>query len=204
MHSGLRSTLCCALLATALPPLPPAGKPVKTVYLNGHAVRFEAQSAGLASRGFEVGPWRFGRRIRDPKPRDNRLNLYIVAPGTQYQVSGGAGFGFNCVINALSKQGYEPEWDVYWAVVLDPALAGNDIRDEKDLIRGTEAEFTPADDFAVAQAPGHEVLRRYLKIDKVDGLERFRRKSGALPRIILVPSGSVLRAHTEEITEADR
>jgi hypothetical protein len=145
LHPGLRSTLCCCALLAAAPPVapPPAGKPVKTVYLDGRAIRFEAQPASLVNRGFEIGPWRFGRRIRDPKPRDNRLNLYIVAPGTQYETGGSSGFGFNCVINALSKPGFEPEWDVYWAVVLDPALQAKDIRDEKDLIRGTEAEFSP-------------------------------------------------------------
>lgn len=203
MHAGLRSTLCwCALLAAS--PSGPAGKTVKTVYLDGRAVGFEAAPASLAGRGFEIGPWRFGRRIRDPKPRDERLNLYIVAPGTQYQVSGAAGFGFNCVINALSKPGAQPEWDIYWAVVLDPAMAQSDFRDEHDLIRGTEAEFLPPQGFALIQVPGHEMLRRYLKIESVEGMQRFRRKSGALPRVILVPSGSVLRARAEEITEADR
>jgi len=80
----------------------------------------------------------------------------------------------------------------------------SDFRDEHDLIRGTEAEFLPPQGFALIQVPGHEMLRRYLKIESVEGMQRFRRKSGALPRVILVPSGSVLRARAEEITEADR
>jgi hypothetical protein len=206
LQAGLRAAVCCCALLAGAPAAgpPPAGKSVRTVYLDGRPVAFDAAPAGGVSRGFEVGPWRFGRRIRDPKPRDGRLNLYIVSPGSQYVVSGAAGFGFNCVINSLSKPGVEPEWDVYWAIVLDPALAKSDMRDEHDLIRGTEAEFTPDSGFALAQAPGKEVLRRYLKVEKMEGLERFRRKSGALPRVILVPSGSVLRARAEEITEAGR
>jgi len=200
----LRSTLCyCALLATApVVAPPPAGKPVTTVYLDSRPVHFAAERAGLGGRGFEIGPWRFGRRIRDPKPRDHRLNFYIVSPGTQYETSGAAHFGFNCVINALSKPGFEPEWDVYWAAVLDPALAESDIHNERQLILGTEAEFMPADDYSISQAPAHDMLRRYLKIEKLAGLDRYRRKSGALPRIILVPSGSALKARAEEESSA--
>ena len=56
----------------------------------------------------------------------------------------------------------------------------------------------PADGFEPSRAPGHEVLRRYLKIDKADGLEKFRRESGKFPRLIIVPARIVIRARVEE------
>ena len=201
MRLPWRITVCVAAAAVAtaaaIPPRSPS-KPVTKLYLDGREVSFIAQPGTSALNRFEIGPWRFGRKIRDPKPKDKRLNLYVVSPGKQYELSGTGAFGFNCIVNALPKPGAEVEWDIYWAVVLDPALAGVDLKNEKDLIVATEAEFAPAEDFSPSQAPGHELLHRYLKIDSAAGLQRFRRQSGNLPRVIIVPVGIVLRARVED------
>jgi hypothetical protein len=196
-----RITICvvaAAAVTAAVVPARSSSQPITKLYLDGREVSFSAQSGSSPINRFEIGPWRFGRKIRDPKPRDKRLNLYVVSPGNEYEVTGSGRYGFNCIVNALPKPGAEVEWDIYWALVLDPALADSDLKSEKDLIVATEAEFTPAEDFTLAKAPAHEVLRRYLKIDSAERLQKFRRQSGNLPRLIIVPAGIVLRARVEE------
>lgn len=171
---------------------------VEQVYLAGETVKFTAEPATLLSRAFQVGSWHFGRRIHDPKPRDHRLNLYIVAPGRQYKSADGDPLAFNCVINALpTKPGAEVEWDVYWAAVLDPDL-GDDLTNEHDLLLDSEAEFTPGPELRLDQVPGRELLTRYLRLDAADNLERYRRASGRLPRLVILPSHIVLRARAEK------
>ncbi|MBV8207592.1 MAG: hypothetical protein JO041_12430 [Acidobacteria bacterium] len=175
-----------------------AGPPrqVRSAYFEGQLVPFEAQHETLITRSFSIGPWRFGRR-EHTNPRDGRLNLYISAPGSQYAVDGAAAFSFNCIINAVPKPGSEVEWDVYWAVALDPALT-EEIRGEQALLIDTQAEFAPAPDFTVEQAPGHELLRRYLRVATVDDLDKYRRKSGELPRVLIVPARIMLKASAGE------
>jgi hypothetical protein len=125
------------------------------------------------------------------------LNLYVTSPGTEYLVDGGAPFGFNCLLNALPKAGGETEWDVYWAVVLDPALT-QEIRSERDLLLDTQAEFPPAPDFTLEQAPGYELLRRYVRVTSIKELDQYRRKSGELPRVLIVPAHIMLKASAGE------
>ena len=179
-------------MSIAQPYAPSPSRQVKEAYFQGQLVPFEAERDTLITRSFTVGPWRFGRRMR-AKPRDGRLNLYVTSPGSQYSVDGGAPYAFNCLLNALPKTGAEAEFDVYWAVVLDPTLT-DEIRSERDLLLGTQAEFSPAPDYEIQQAPGYEFLRRYLRITNVNGLDHYRRKSGELPRILIVPARVVLKA----------
>lgn len=165
---------------------------VHEAYFQGETVPFRAERDNLIRRSFTIGPWRFGRRFA-AKPRDGRLNLYVLSPGSQYSVDGATPFGFNCLINALPKSGTQAEWDVYWAVVLDPALT-TEFRSEQDLLLATQAEFPPAEDYTPQVAPGREVLRRYLHVTDTSDLDRYRRKSGELPRVLIVPAHIVLRA----------
>ena len=205
MRMGMRlrciSTLVFATVAAGAASLLLARtptRPVTKLYLDGREVDFVAEAGTSAASHFEIGQWRFGRKIREPKPNDKRLNLYVVSPGKQYPVNAAPPYGFNCIVNALSKPGNAAEWDIYWAIALDPTLGNADVKSEKALIVATEAEFPAADDFDPARAPGHEILRRYMKISKPADLERFRRESGKLPRLIIVPAGIVLRARVEE------
>ena len=176
---------------------------VRTVYYNGEAMQFTAQQPqhpSVLGSWFRMGRWQFGARTWQPRPRDGRLNLYIVSPGSQYLVEGEKPFAFNCVINGLPKKpsSWLP-WDVYWAVVLDPELNA-DILDERDLIIYTQSTFTPDPDAGFEQFPGHEVLRRYLGIKTMADVKRFRRRgrSRELPQIIILPAHLMLRANVRE------
>lgn len=185
--------MCVAAIAIAQPYAAPApSHQVREAYYQGQLVSFEAERDSLITRSFVVGQWRFGRRF-SAKPHDGRLNLYVTSPGSQYSVDGGAPYTFNCIVNALPNVGAEVEWDVYWAVVLDPSFA-NEIRTEQDLLLGTQAEFAPAQDFAIQKIPGRELLRRYLHVTTVNELDQYRRKSGELPRVLIVPAHVVLKA----------
>lgn len=165
---------------------------VKEAYFQGQLVPFEAERDSLISRSFVVGPWHFGRRLR-AKPRDGRLNLYITSPGSEYVVDASASYGFNCIVNALPKTGAQVEWDVYWAVVLDPVLT-DEIHSEQDLLLATQADFPDTVDFTIQKTPGHELLRRYLRITTMNDLDKYRRKSGEFPRVLIIPAHIVLKA----------
>jgi len=122
------------------------------------------------------------------------LNLYITSPGSQYPADASSPFGFNCLLNALPKTGAQARYDVYWAVVLDPALK-KEIRSERELLLATQAEFAPKKDYAVKDAPGYELLHRYMRVTNLKDLKPYRRrKSGELPRVIIVPAHIVLEA----------
>jgi hypothetical protein len=191
-----------AKVAKPFPKPPIAREPlarVRTVYYNGEALRFTGQQPPASGSWFRMGRWQFGARTWEQKPRDGRLNLYIVSPGSQYLVAGEKPFAFNCVINGLPKKpsSWLP-WDVYWAVVLDPDL-NVDILDERNLIIYTQSTFTPDPDAGFEQFPGHEVLRRYLGIRTMADLKRFRRhRSRELPKLIIVPAHLMLRANVRE------
>ena len=135
-----------------------------------------------------VGPWKLGPRVLDPKPRDKRLNLYIVAPGTQYRLEAADDFDHNAIINALPEAGKSREFDVYWALVLDPRLH-TDFRSERDLIIAAQASFTPGDLFEFSDAPAEAFLRGALKLDSLEDLQPYRNRNHTLPRVIIVPAG---------------
>ncbi|MDP9268347.1 MAG: hypothetical protein M3P27_08505 [Acidobacteriota bacterium] len=140
-----------------------------------------------------LGPWRLGTRVLDTKPRDQRLNLYIVAPGTQYHLDGAEDFDHNAIINALPEPGKSREYDVYWALVLDPHLH-TDFRNERDLIVAAQASFVPGDLFEFEDVPAAAFLRNFLKLGSLEDLQRYRRKNRALPRVIIVPAGLAITA----------
>lgn len=146
-----------------------------------------------AAKPVTVGPWRLGARVGDAKPRDKRLNLYLVAPGTQYHLDGSEAYDHNAIVNALPEEGKSREYDVYWALVLDPGLKA-DFRNERDVILAAQATFVPGDLFEFDDVPTDFLLRTYLKIDSLEGFARFRRRDGTLPRLIIVPAGFAILA----------
>jgi hypothetical protein len=199
--AALASAVCVAAVGIGQQYV--AGAPshqVHEAYFEGQLVPFHAERDSLITRSFTVGAWRFGRRVH-AKPRDGRLNLYVLSPGDQYPAEAGAPYSFNCVVNALPKQGAEVEWDVYWAIVLDPTLT-DPIHDEKELLLATQAEFAPTSEFRVQDVPGYELLRRYLRISTMSELDHYRRKSGELPRVLIVPAHIVLKATAGEPVES--
>lgn len=174
--------------------------PEDVAYLNGKLVRWIATSGGPRQKLLHAGPWLIGARNND-KPRDGRLNVYLVAPGTQWHSEKAPQFDHNLVINALPKDPDSgAEWDVYLAVVLDPTL-NIDVRSERDLILARQQSFTPADDYSFDNIPGAAFLREFLKFQAVSDLEGFRRRDGSLPRLVLVPIKAMIRATAAEIPE---
>ena len=183
---------CAAALWAGTPSADPPSS-VSSVYLRNQRVSFRLTPVEKGQRPFSIGPWQFGVRVSDRKPRDKRLNLYLVAPGTQHHAEGREEFDHNDVINALPPGDAVVEWDVYWAIVLDPALR-QDLRSEQDLIVKAQEGFVPGDLLEFQDIPGQGFLRAFLEIDSLDGLAPYRRRDGQLPRVIIVPAGFAIRA----------
>ncbi len=182
-----------ALWATSAAPAPEA-RLLSAVYLDGEVVRLEVPDG---QKPFALGTWRLGTRVLDPKPRDKRLNLYIVAPGTQYHLEAADEFDHNTIINALPEPGKSREYDVYWALVLDPRIH-TDFRNERDLIIAAQASFTPGDLFEFDDLPSDTFLRTFLKMDTLEDLRPYRHKNGTLPRVIIVPADFAITAAAPE------
>ncbi len=171
---------------------------IRTAFFDGRMVSFQLAPAPPGKRGLQVGPWYFGERLSNPKPRDRRLNLYLVAPGTQHHAPGYDDYDHDDIINDLPADHDPVEWDVYWAVVLDPAVE-EEFRSERQLIEATQKEFRPGDLFEFEDIPGAGFLERVLKIDSVDKLSKYRRPSGNLPQVLIVPAGFAVRASVTEM-----
>jgi hypothetical protein len=186
---------CAAVLWAGTPSVEPPSS-TSTAYLRDQLVRFNLAPIQKGQQPFSFGPWRFGGRVSDRKPRDARLNLYLVSPGTLHQAEGYEDFDHNDIINALPPEGAVVEWDVYWVIVLDPALR-EDIRSEQELIVQAQEGFTPGDLFEFQDVPGHAFLRAFLNTDSLDGLAPYRLKDGRLPRVIIAPAGFAIRASAD-------
>jgi len=172
----------------------------RPAYFNGRVIEMK-YSPGI--HDFKIGPWRIFAHLLHEKPRDPHPNLYIVAPGMQYKSDTAGQFDHNEVISVLPLKSEPVEWDVYYAVVLDPTLH-EDFRSERQLILATQNEFVPTDDMKFDELPGAAFLRRYLRVDSIEGLEPYRRADGKLPRLIIVPAKlSVKAAAIDSSAEAD-
>jgi hypothetical protein len=167
--------------------------PANEAYFRGKLVRF---TPAVAKRGrtLVVGNALLGPIQADHRQNDHRPNVYIVCPGTQFR-SGSSedAVAFNLVLNTLPVKEDAVQWDVYWAITLDPALRTNFI-DERDLLLSTQNTFVPGELFDFNQVPGQAVLREYLHVDSLAGLGPFRRRYGTLPRVLIIPSRLVIRA----------
>lgn len=183
------AVLCAgALSAGAAPPR----LPMPTAYHEGVVVTVEMERPARGQRSLSFGPWQFGIYPRDERPRDRRLNLYVVIPGQQHHADGWDDYDHNMIVNALPESEELVEWDVYWVLVLDPHLR-QDLRSERDVLLAAQDRFTPGDLFEFDDFPSDTVLRDYLHIDSLAGLSRYRSKDGTLPRILVLPAGCVVR-----------
>src|SRR5687768_14117991 len=144
-------------------------RPVKMAFLEGQLVNVDFEQPQGKERVYAVGPWRFGATLKRPtagkpdKPHDKRLNLYIVAPGKQNQSGSVPEFDHNVIVNGKPLADDAPaEFDVYWAVVLDPKLRA-DPRHERDLLIAAQEEFITGDLFDFDDFAGAAFLRTVLK-----------------------------------------
>lgn len=195
MRTGsITATLACAgaLCAAAAPPR----QPMPTAYFEGQVVRISIERPVKGQRTLELGPWQLGISRRDERPRDHRLNLYVVVPGTQHHSEGWDEFDHNMIVNAVPEGDQPVEWDVYWVLVLDPHLR-EDLRSERQLLLMAQDRFLPGDLLEFDDIPARAVLRDRLHMDEVPDLARFRQKDGTLPRLVVLPAGGVVRMKIE-------
>ncbi|HYH01168.1 MAG TPA: hypothetical protein VD837_18730 [Terriglobales bacterium] len=170
-----------------------SGKKLPTtqpVYLEGRVMEFTFVPG---KRVFPIGPWKIPAKLERDKPRDPRPNLYIFAPGTQYTAEFAPQYNHNEIISALPVKAEPRDWDIYWAIVLDPAFK-DDIQGEQQLVLATQQGFEIPEGLAFEDIPGATFLREFLKIQGLEGLDKYRRPDGALPRVIIVPAHLSIRA----------
>jgi hypothetical protein len=166
------------------------------VYHDGDYILFTPKITGSRELA-KFGPWELGERLsaRADKPRDKRLNLYVVTPGGQYHSFRHSEYNHNLVVNKYTVDGKPREWDIFWCLVLDPGLR-DDLRSERDLLVAAQQRFRPSNDFEIRHVPAHKVMAEMLNVTSVDGLKRFRRK-GSLPRLLIVSARLAVRATAE-------
>lgn len=143
------------------------------------------------------GPWNLGERLVQGKPKDTRLNLYLVVPGNQYRSANHPEYDHNRVVNKYTVEGKMREWDIFWCFVLDPALT-SELRSEGDLLMAAHQTFRPADLYDLSDIPGNALMSEKLGIRSMADLRRFRRKDSSLPRVLILPAGLAVRATAEQ------
>ena len=141
------------------------------------------------------GPWTLGPPLREDKPQDQRLNLYVVLPGVQYRSASYPQYDHNMVVNKLTVDKAH-DWDIYWCFALDPSL-NDDFRSERDLLAAAQQDFHPPDLFDVEDVPAHDFLTEKLQIRTLAEMRQFRHKDGSLPRLLIVPAHIAVRASAE-------
>lgn len=191
----------CAISGPAAEPeraatLPPA----ESAYFEGRLVQLSLAAPSRIEKPLRFGPWHYGARVRS-KPMDKRSNFYIVVPGDQAQSPAHPAYDHTNILSRLPHSEAPREWDVYWAIVLDPALQGG-FRTESELILAAQREFVAGDLLEFNDLPAADFLRTVLKIDDMQGLSRFRRESGNLPQLAIVPAGFAVRAGVEDTAVA--
>ncbi|MEO6119083.1 MAG: hypothetical protein ABIP12_00220 [Terriglobales bacterium] len=166
----------------------------RRTYLNGEPVAFEIAQTSGKEKAASFGPWKLGAKVVESKPHDTRLNLYIVAPGDDFRSDSDAAsiYDHNRVINMAPKEKGSAEFDVYWAIALEPHVDQN-FHSEADLLEAVQRRFVPGDLFEIKDAPGAGFLREVLRIDTLEELKPYRRKDGSLPTVLLVPAGFAVR-----------
>ena len=194
MRTGPITALVCAgaLCVAAGPPR----QPMPSAYFEGQVVNLTFERPARGQRTLDFGPWQLGISTRNERPRDRRLNLYVVVPGTQHHAEGWEGYDHNMIVNAVPESDGPMEWDVYWVLVLDPHLR-QDLRSERELLLLAQGHFLPGDLFEFDDIPARAVLHDHLHIDTLPGLSPFRHKDGSLPRIVVMPAGGVARIRVE-------
>lgn len=165
-------------------------------YHDGEKIVFSPEATGTR-RQATFGPWSLGERLREGKPQDKRLNLYLVVPGGQYRSAAQPEFDHNRVVNKYTIDGKPRDWDIFYCFVLDPTLKG-DLRSESDLLMAAHQTFRPAALFEVRDIPSGAALKQKLNVTAMADLRKYRRKNGTLPRAIIVPAQLAVRATAEQ------
>lgn len=166
----------------------------RTTYLNGEAVEFAIQPPADKEKAASIGPWRLGARIAESKPHDGRLNLYIILPGDDFLSAEEAqsAYDHNRVINMAPHEGESADFDVYWALALEPHV-NRDFHSETELLEAAQRRFRPGDLYEIGDAPAADFMKQALKMDSLADLEKFRRRDRSLPTLIIVPAGFAVR-----------
>lgn len=164
-------------------------------FLNGEPVQVEISETKGKERSYSFGPWKLGARVAEGLPRDGRLNLYVVAPGSDFysESDSSRSFDHNRVINMRPVKEGPADFDVYWAIVLDPRIR-KEFRSEQDILTTAQARFIPGDLYELADSPGGAFLKETMQIDSIQKLRIHRRKDGSLPAVLIVPAGFAVRA----------
>lgn len=168
------------------------------VYHDGAGILFAPQATGT-NKPARFGPWALGERLdaNDEKPRDKRLNLYVVIPGSQYHSPTHPEYDHNLVVNKYTVDGKAREWDIFWCLALDPDLPG-DLRSERELLLASQQRFRPPEDFSIQDVPAYAVLAEKLNVFAIGGLNRYRHKDGSLPRMLIVLARFAVLATAEQ------
>jgi hypothetical protein len=188
--------LLLAVVVYAAGPVDTGRIQIDSAYYDGEMVPFKVMEPANRKSQLRVGPWLLGVRADDPKPRDRRRNLYVVFPGSQHRAPGWPDYNHNCVLSDLPATEEPVEWDVYWAVALDPTLH-EDFRSEQELVMAAQSGFFPPDLLEFNDLPAEGFLRAQMKVRSLGGLVRFRRKDGTLPRLLITPAGYAIRGSSE-------
>lgn len=168
-------------------------------YFDGHEIDFKPTHTRIPGREFKFGPWPVGARTSGrSKPSDHSPNLYLAVPGSQFERTGNEAFNHNRILSSIPKGGGAWDWDVYWALVLDPTLA-IDFHSERELLVAAQEEFMPPADFTIDQIPGHVVLRDHLKIRSLEQLKKYRHPDGTLPGVLIIPAGVSVRGTAYDV-----
>ena len=192
----MASGLLLAAIVVAAGPVDTGRIQIDSAYYDGAAVPFHVAEPGNQRFQLHVGPWLLGVRAEDPKPRDRRRNLYVVFPGSQHRAPGWPDFDHNCVLSDLPATDEPVEWDVYWAVVLDPTLH-EDFRGEQQLVLAAQSGFFPPDLLEFNDLPAEGFMHAQMQVRSLTDLARFRRKDGTLPRLLITPAGYAVRGSSE-------
>ena len=186
------------LIATAIALTGATSTQVKPfiAFHDGGDILFSPEQTGTHHMA-SFGPWNLGERLLQGKPKDTRLNLYLVVPGTQYRSANHPEYDHNRVVNKYTVDGKVRDWDIFWCFVLDPALTG-ELRSEGDLLMAAHQTFRPADLYDLSDIPGNALMSEKLGIRSMADLRRFRRKDSTLPRVLILPAGLAVRATAEQ------
>ena len=192
--------MACGLLLAAIVyaagPRETARIQIDSAYYKGETVPFKVVDTGSRRSQLHVGPWLLGVRAADSTPRDRRRNLYVVFPGSQHRAPGWGEYDHNCVLSDLPTSDEPVEWDVYWAVVLDPNLH-EEFRSEQELVLAAQSGFLPPDLLEFTDVPSEGFLRSQMRIRSLTELARFRRKDGTLPRLLITPARYAVQGKAE-------
>lgn len=189
--------LCASALAVAATPgrttekaIPAAGELVRQVYYDGKLVEMKFAPGRAKVAGT---PWTVPTQTSREKPKDRHPNIYIVVPGTQYVEQGAEEYAHNEIVSVVPVTETAIDWDVYYAIVLDPTLH-EDFHSEQRLILATQEDFDSGAEFDFEDIPGSAYLKNYLGIRSLDGLKTYRRSGNRLPRVIIVPAQLTVKA----------